>query len=178
MNYLKNLPKELFPVWKYELSDNLFVFLSKPKFKKSTLSGEVDLPETYTVKPIVLSITNKMTFPELAVVDILRHENWDAYWIDNFHQKVWNKFPERGNSIKLPKVIKRKMDKIKNHLNTHTYSGCWDVVALKDNIMLFLECKGIPSNDKIRDSQIKWMTTSIQLGIPNEHFIIIEWDYE
>jgi hypothetical protein len=178
MNYLKNLPEKLFPLWRYELSDNLVVFLSKLKFKRSSLSSEIDLPETYTVKPVVLSITNKITFPELAVVDILRNENWDAYWIDNFHQKVWNKFPERGSSVELPKIIKRKMDKIKKHLNTRTFSGCWDIVAFKNDIILFLECKGKPSNDKISDSQIKWITTGMKCGIPNEHFFIVEWDFK
>lgn len=178
MNYLKKLPKKLFPLWRYELSDNLIVFLSKLKFKRSSLSSEIDLPKTYTVKPVVLSINKKITFPELAVVDILRNENWDAYWVDNFHQKVWDKFPKKGSTVELPKIIKRKMDKIKNNLNNRTYSGCWDVVALKNDIILFIECKGKASNDKITDSQIKWITTSIKFGIPNEHFFIVEWDFK
>ena len=101
MSSLNNLPQELLPLSKYNLSNNLFVFLSRLKFKKAILPSNINLPKTYTVKPVVLSKSKLITFPELAIVEIFRSDNWDAYWVDVFHKKVWNKFPEKNLSTQL-----------------------------------------------------------------------------
>lgn len=175
MNYLQILPEQLFPLYRTKLSKDTFSLLSKLKFNKATLPEHINLPSTYMVKPAVVSINNNITFAEIAVVELFRKEGWNAYWVDTFHHKVWTDFLERENENILPSSLLTMFKKIKDNLDSR--GGRWDIVAIKGEVTLFLECKAIPSHDKIRPFQIKWMKEAIKLGIPKENFIIIEWNY-
>jgi hypothetical protein len=51
-------------------------------------------------------------------------------------------------------------------------AGGWDVYAWRDGEPLFLEVKW-PS-DRIRESQRRWLSSALDLGVRSEAFILVE----
>jgi hypothetical protein len=55
--------------------------------------------------------------------------------------------------------------------------GCWDVFAWKGagpDEVAFAESKRRGS-DKLRSTQLQWLQTALEAGIPLEYFLIVEW---
>jgi hypothetical protein len=53
-------------------------------------------------------------------------------------------------------------------------SGAWNVFCWRDSEYLFAESKRT-GHDRIRDSQIAWLETALNLGLSPESFLIVEW---
>ena len=59
--------------------------------------------------------------------------------------------------------------------NNNSYSGCWDVLGWKDDKIIFAESKRT-KKDKIRSTQINWLSAGLKFGLKAEKFLIVEWD--
>jgi hypothetical protein len=58
--------------------------------------------------------------------------------------------------------------------NGNTFSGCWDVVAWKNDRLVFAESKKA-KNDRMRGTQLKWLEAALRCGCSVEDFLVVEW---
>jgi hypothetical protein len=52
--------------------------------------------------------------------------------------------------------------------------GCWDIIAVKGNEVLFVESKQ-HGNDQLNANLLAWMEDARHEGIPPSSFAIVEW---
>ena len=143
--------------------------------RRGSFPKSVQLDRTYSTKPAI-EIDGENTFPELAILKLFKKDGWEGVWVDTFHKKYLDKFPIDNYNYKLPDHAASLLNKIKS-LNNSKLSGCWDIFLWKDGAYLFVESKGIPSNDKIRKTQLKWLKYGIQVGLKDDNYLLVEWDY-
>jgi hypothetical protein len=130
------------------------------------------IKDTFGNKPVIY-FNNKPLFAELVIVEIFKINGINAVWVDNFRKKFRIELPENNNGIELPIEIKNKFDLIVKQNKTR--NGCWDIITWNDkNEITFFELK-LKGRDEIRDSQIKWLNTCIEIGYSLNNFTIIEW---
>ena len=128
------------------------------------------LPGTYLSKPTVIDCYNNNVWPEFAILSEFKRKGYMGVWVDSFHRKIWSAEGKTFGQKNLPERIRKIFaDKIK---------GCWDVVVWKGREIKFIESKGIPSRDKIRENQINFLESMLSKGFNSENFLIIEWDYK
>ncbi|MEZ5055291.1 MAG: hypothetical protein R2807_11120 [Chitinophagales bacterium] len=131
-----------------------------------------NIEDTYGNKKVI-NYKNQPVYAELYIVKTLKEKNINAVWVDNFRKNFRNELPEINNGIELPKIIKMKYDEIVS-LNK-TRNGCWDILTWdKENQIHFYELKEI-KKDKIRNTQIKWLQSCLELGYTENNFTIVEW---
>ena len=147
----------------------------RPLFKKYGKKEKLDLPRTYTSKPLIL-FGDTYTFVELAVLAMFKKDGWNGVWADSFHRKLWADFPGKADPVGLPDKIKVKLMNLFDHKNIFKI-GAWDLILWKGKKLLFVECKGIPSHDKIRDSQVSFMKRALDNGFTIDNFVVVEWNY-
>jgi hypothetical protein len=132
----------------------------------------------------LLKVDNKPSFAELAIVDLFEKEGWEAHWICTYGRvkqnplflKEWkddNLKNQENSPIKKIWVLDL-LNKMAS-LNGYSFSECWDVVAWKDNNIVFAESKR-QKKDSIRQTQIKWLEAGLKNGLPEESFLVVEWD--
>jgi hypothetical protein len=139
--------------------------------------------ETFGGKPIV-SVDNKPMFAELALMTHFIKDGWQARWIETY-----------GKSNKEPIcLIEWKDDKYKNQIhspiedkeilnllakiakqNAGSYSGCWDVLAWKNEMVIFAESKR-KKKDSIRTTQANWLRAGLKSGLNTNNFLVVQWD--
>lgn len=133
---------------------------------------------------LLVDVNGKVSFAELAIVDYLRKDGWNARWIGTFGRPrmdpvmltEWNDVSFR-EQIHVP-VTDVEIDETLvsiAKLNGNKFSGCWDVIAWKNGYVLFLEAKR-NKRDSIRLSQINWLKASLVYGLNCNNFIVIQWD--
>lgn len=150
---------------------NLIEKVTKEKylFKKGVKKFSTDLPKTYLIKPTVIDPYNNNVWPEFAILSKFKQQGYVGVWVDSFHRKLWSSQGKEFSQNNLPERIKWIfLEKIK---------GCWDVVVWKNAEIKFIESKGVPSNDKIRETQINFLEKMLSKGFSMGDFLIIEWDY-
>ena len=157
-------------------NDRQYIF-NKSKFKfRRAQSIKLNLSRTYTSKPLVY-FNNEILFPEIALVNLFKNNNWNAFWIDSFHKKLWDTMPANNELSEIPMGAFLIFSKLTIEKNIFS-QGAWDIFAWYGDDYLFVECKGIPSKDKIRKTQLQFFKKSIKNGLKKENFLILEWDYE
>ena len=128
-----------------------------------------DLPKTYLSKPTVISKGDSV-WPEIAVLLEFKDKGYKGVWVDAFHKKFWINQKDKVELNELPSGIKEILE--------DGVKGCWDLILWKGRVVKFIELKGIPSNDKIRESQIKFRDNLLKKGFDYNDFSILEWDYK
>jgi hypothetical protein len=123
---------------------------------------------TYGGKPII-SIDGSPSYAELAILRLLKTEGWNGVWIDTF-RKV--KRTGIDSYINLPNVQEQILNKIYEIASTK--SGCFDVFCWKQDGLLFAEAKR-KGHDRIRPTQIKWLSAAIEYGISIDSLLVVEW---
>jgi hypothetical protein len=141
------------------------------------------IKETFGGKPIVC-MNNKPMFAELAIMTLFKMSGWKSRWIETY-----------GKSKKHPIYLSEwKDDKFKNQIedpiedknilellsgiascNNDSYSGCWDVIAWNGDRIIFAESKRV-SKDRIRKTQINWLSAGFKFGLKPENFLVVQWD--
>jgi hypothetical protein len=117
--------------------------------------------ETYGKTPLV-GADGLRTCAEVAIVDALRADGYDAWWIDTFGQApaFW-----RGSIIAvdlLPPHVRERFEAVDCHIGDVKRSGRWDIVAWRADKVVVLESKG--AGDAIRPGQARWLAASILTG--------------
>ncbi|MDW8326180.1 MAG: hypothetical protein RMK99_06405 [Anaerolineales bacterium] len=127
--------------------------------------------DTYGSKPII-DIDGSPGYAELAILKLLQKENWQGVWIDTF-RKV------RRSAIDICAHLPPDQDKLleKIYTTAGTKSGCFDVFCWRPDGVLFVEAKQ-KGRDRIRQTQIRWLSAALQIGIPIGSFLVVEWQAE
>jgi len=140
------------------------------------------IKETFGGKPIVC-VNSEPMFAELAIMTYFTMSGWESRWIETY-----------GKSNKAPIYLSGwKDDKFKNQIcdpiadknitkllsdiakcNNNSYSGCWDVVGWTDDKIIFAESKRV-KKDKIRQTQINWLSSGLKFGLKEDNFLIVQW---
>ncbi|MDP2337534.1 MAG: hypothetical protein Q8N05_14035 [Bacteroidota bacterium] len=137
--------------------------------------------ETFGGKPIV-KLDNKPMFAELAIMTLFRKDGWLARWVETYGKKVpicldeWkdDKYKNQVHRPFLDSQIESLLSEIAKE-NSSSYSGCWDVVAIKNGKIIFVESKRT-KKDRIRITQTNWLISGLKCGLNTENFLIVQWD--
>lgn len=150
-----------------------------------TFNGWKDeaIQNTFGGKALV-DVNGNASFAELAIVYYLKKNGWNARWIQPFGRPSmnpfmlteWNDVPCKDQTH-VPIIDLEIYDTLMGiaKLNGNSFSGCWDVVAWKNENIIFLEAKR-NRRDRIRPNQIDWLKASLAYGLNCNNFIIIQWD--
>ena len=154
---------------------------------KSNLSFEkwkgISIQNTFGGKTLI-NVDSRPTFAELAIVELFIAEGWQARWVCTY-----------GRGKQNPLFLKEwKDDNLKNQANSpikdfwvldllnkivlknsNSFSGCWDVIAQKNDEIIFAESKRL-KKDSIRQTQNNWLEAGIKNGLNEENFLVIQWD--
>lgn len=122
----------------------------------------------------VLNFNGEPVFAELAILRILEESGWEGVWVDTFRNRFLRCWPPQSCSIS--PHAQKLYDRIKQ-FNGGKRSGCFDLLAWKDNAYLFIESKKF-AEDSIRQNQIKWLDAALKSGVPLSSFLICEWKLE
>ncbi len=160
-------------VTSFNLDTGIVVCKADFLLNKGDSKSFLNYDKTYNTKPAVM-FGNENVFPEIYFVKYLIEQGWNAVWVDSFHRSAWKDMPKKGDCIPFDQIPILRDLKQKNN---NKISGCWDIFAWNNKEVLFIESKGIPSKDKIRDTQINWYKMCIANGIPRESFLLFEWNY-
>jgi hypothetical protein len=139
-------------------------------FNEWTKSNSFD---TYNGKPI-LELDNEPLFAELLFLRILEKEGYKGVWVDTYRNKFWQRLPHFSFPVIIDKTIENIFNEIYN-LKGGKKSGCFDVMAYKDDHFIFAELKR-KKKDEIQDSQIDWLSAAMKLNSDKNKFIIVEWE--
>ena len=131
--------------------------------------------DTYGGKAI-LEWRDEPLFAELYALRMLESQGYAGVWADTYRSKFWNGPPSVTPPVTvLPAMLNKTYEMIKRH-NGSKSRGCWDLLAVKDDTLLFAELKR-SKKDKIQPSQVDWLQAALNCGLSTSNFIIIEWDY-
>jgi hypothetical protein len=119
----------------------------------------------------VINCNGEPLFAELAILRLIQANGWDGVWIDTYRRKFRQSLPP--HSCELPEHAQAVLDKAS--AGRKWRSGCFDVFGWKDGQYLFAEAKR-KGKDAIRETQLNWLESALDSGLPLESFIIFEWD--
>lgn len=150
------------------------------KFEK--WDGE-PVKETFGGKTIV-KVNGKPMFAELAILEKFIGDGWQSRWIETYGKSKsepiclseW-KDDKYKNQIHHPitnKTILNLLSEI-TAKNENSFSGCWDVLAWKDDKIIFAESKR-KKKDSIRSTQNNWLSAGLKSGLKLNNFLIVQWD--
>lgn len=141
------------------------------------------IEETFGGKPIV-SIDNKPMFAELAIMTHFIKEGWQARWVETYGKNnmepiyltEWkdDKYKNQAHVPIEDKEISKLLSDIAKQ-NANSFAGCWDVLAWKDDRIVFAESKRI-KKDNIRSTQTNWLASALKCGLHPNNFLVVQWD--
>jgi len=163
-------PKELEPISEadFNLSTNEIVKIPKANIRFEKWLGE-PLEDDY--KKTVLNFNSEPLFAELIILRILQNEGWKGVWVDSFRRKYRTDWINK-NGVELPSKKQVFLNNIYKNLGSK--KGCWDIFCWKDEKILFIESKQL-SKDKIRETQVKFLESALNIGLTDKSFLIVEW---
>jgi hypothetical protein len=126
------------------------------------------LKDTYGGKQVIDS-SGEPVFAELAILRLLQAEDWQGAWIDTYRNR---KRIAIDRFIELPPNRNELLKQI--YQSAGSRSGCFDVYCWRDRQVLFAEAKR-RGHDRIQDTQRRWLAAALNIGLPIESFLIIEW---
>ena len=127
--------------------------------------------DTYGGKA-VLNFYRKPEFAELGVLRIFERDGWQGVWVDSYRGKFRTHFWP-ANSVTLPKDKESLLNSICEVAGSEY--GCFDVFCWKGKSYIFAESKR-HRQDKMRDTQKRWIQAAIKCGVPRESLLFIEWE--
>jgi hypothetical protein len=141
------------------------------------------LKETFGGKPVLL-IENKPMFAELAILTNFIKEGWQARWIETYGKNKnepiylteWKdeSYKNQTHNPILDEEILKLLKQIAKQ-NDESYSGYWDVLAWKNERIIFAESKRT-KKDSIRSTQTNWLSSGIKYGLSPNNFLVVQWD--
>jgi hypothetical protein len=118
----------------------------------------------------VLDFNGRPAFAELVILWTLQNEGWQGVWVDKtvFRTGYWNSPPQKS----LPPKPSSLSDEVWNLAKTPP--GVWDVFCWQDDKVLFAESKR-GKRDRIRPSQRLFAESALNVGLPLDSFLFVEW---
>ncbi len=130
--------------------------------------------DTYGGKAVI-DFQGEPVFAELAILRYLQKDGWSGVWVDNYRRKFRVGLPEKTEPVNLPSEIKVLFEKIISINGSR--GGCWDVIAWKDERILFAEVKR-KKKDSMRSTQYWWLQSALTVGVPLDSFMLVEWEFK
>ncbi len=129
----------------------------------------------YGNKPII-DYKNKPVFAELAISRILIDAGWQSIWVEtyggtNFLKEMPTEWKLRSNNVSIPENKQSLLQRIWKISKT---TACFDVLAWKDNTVLFCEAKN-KGKDRLTKPQIRFIEGALACGVPASSLLIVEW---
>ncbi len=122
-------------------------------------------------------------FAELAILNHFTNAGWDCRWIETYGKpktapiflSEWKdgKYNTQSNVPITNITISQLLSDVAK-FNGNSYSGCWDVLAWKDDMIIFIESKR-KRKDAIRGTQINWLSAALKSGLKPSNFLVVEW---
>jgi hypothetical protein len=123
-------------------------------------------------KKAILDFHGRPAFAELVILWTLQNEGWQGVWVDSFRRAFrtgyWNSSPEKF----LPQKPSSISEEIWNLAKIR--SGVWDVFCWQDDRALLCESKKA-GRDRIRPSQRLFAKSALNVGLPLDSFLFVEW---
>jgi hypothetical protein len=127
------------------------------------------LAPSYVAKPLV-TFQGAAMFGELAVLRWLERDGWQGVWVDTAHgRKFWREMPHRAAPVALPAAQRELYDAIVA-LNGGRASGFFDVMALRDRQMVFVDYEA--PGERPGRTRAAWMDAALTAGI-SEHDLLL-----
>jgi hypothetical protein len=105
--------------------------------------------------------------PEIEVVEAFRVSGWGARWTDTFHKAPgWMRPWIQVENV--PRTVTEALNAIRAASPT---AKSWDVVAWRDNDVMFVECKA--EREGFTDSELAFIWGAHEAGIPLDHFAVV-----
>jgi hypothetical protein len=127
--------------------------------------------DTFGGKP-VLEINGELVFAELAILRLLEQAGWEGRWVDSYRQRFLTGYWPEPQTHDLPLLQKAIFDLTQSRAGGT--GGCFDVMCWRGNALLFAESKW-KDHDRIKDNQRRWLQAALEVGLPLESFLIVEW---
>lgn len=152
--------------------------LCRPSFMASAT-----LTDTHTFGgKQLLDVDGKPQFAEVAILRAFENADWEGRWVETYghmhNAALWREWKPGGPSaqghvpIETAWVHERLLAIVA--ANGGSYSGCWDVLAWKDDRLVFAEAK-LSKKDRIRGTQLQWLEAALKCGFGVEDFLVVEW---
>ncbi len=131
----------------------------------------------------VLNVNSEPSFAEIAIAEIFINAGWDARWVETYGRGNLNPFFLRKwkddkykNQVNFPIEEKWVSELLKEiaYNNEGSFSGCWDVVAWKEEQIIFAESKRL-KQDSIRQTQFNWLQAGLKSGLNELNFLVVQW---
>jgi hypothetical protein len=153
-----------------KLSQDRAVEIRKTRPRWKLLTG-APVSDTYGGKP-VLDYGGEPAFAELVILREFQKAGWHGVWVDTYRDKYRIAYWEEKGEVYLPPDKERLLGRIRNAAGSK--HGCWDVFCWTGEMMVFAEAKR-RSRDQIRDTQQRWLAAALDMGVPLESLLIVEW---
>jgi hypothetical protein len=144
-------------------------------------SGQ-DNPHTFGGKDLLL-VDGKPQFAEVAILRAFQGSGWQGRWLETYGNGMmtpglWNAWHPDGPRAQeqLPITdawVNERLQAIAAE-NGNSFSGCWDVVAWKNDRLVFAESKK-RKKDAMRGTQLRWLEAALRCGCALEDFLVVEW---
>lgn len=134
----------------------------------------------------LIDIDGKPMFAELAIAETMKRDGYETRWVEVYgrgnkepiYLTQWKDAPYK-DQVNVPIQERWITDTLAGiaKLNNNSYKGCWDVIAWRNDKLLFVESKR-KKRDSVRGSQIAWLEACLKYGLTPENFLILQWDFE
>ena len=105
--------------------------------------------------------------PEIEVVEAFREAGWAARWTDNFRTAPgWMRPWTQVDNV--TRVVTDRVNAIRAEAPK---SKSWDVLAWRDDVVMFVECKA--EAEQFTDSELAFIWGAQRVGIPLEQFAVV-----
>lgn len=104
----------------------------------------------------VLDWNGRPAFAELAILWSMMDAGWSGVWIDTY-RKIFRRGYWDNEPVTLPEVQEELLKRI------YSQAGS-----------MFLESKR-NGKDRIRNSQVRFLAAALDVGVPLESFLMVEW---
>ncbi|MFZ6053271.1 hypothetical protein [Halocola ammonii] len=140
------------------------------------------IENTFGNKPL-LDFEGSPMFAELAIMKTFTKDGWESRWIEPygrpklspFYLEEWtdsalkDQVDQPIENKEIQELLKRIAEK-----NNSKFGGCWDVLAWKDEHLIFAESKR-SKKDFIQSTQNQWLNAAFKVGLRRENFLMVEW---
>ncbi|MBL7945763.1 MAG: hypothetical protein JNN32_06820 [Flavobacteriales bacterium] len=141
-----------------------------------------DTTHTFGGKDLLL-VDGRPQFAEVAILRLFQAAGWQGRWLETYpyrkHPRLWLEWKPGGcraqEHVPIQEAwVNEKLQAIAQ-ANGGYFSGCWDVVAWKNDRLVFAESKK-RKKDAMRGTQLRWLEAALKCGCSVEDFVVVEWD--
>ena len=121
-----------------------------------------------------LEYKKQPVFAEILILRLLESAGWNGVWVEPYGGfKFLREMPKdtKLGGVEIPAMQNAFLRSLKKAVGK---GGIFDVFAWRDNEFIFCESKE-QGKDKFQDTQTRWIKSVLELGVPRENLLIVEW---